>query len=141
MADPLSITTATAHSIHLLITLINDLRDAPKVVQSVQAELSTVESVLEELETVLRDDGGSVAYAQTFNEDYLSKALETLRDNTESFKVAFDRWTSHSVPGDNKLAKRDAFRIATHTREIKAFQSQLNACKQTVGLALSVVTS
>ncbi|KAH0166531.1 hypothetical protein KCU67_g4255, partial [Aureobasidium melanogenum] len=143
MTDPFSIlagvvgiVTATAHTIHATIDLIDKIEGAPKAVYQIRAELNDTGSVVRHLEYILESRINNTSWTQLLDESKLSSALKTLRDVCESFVSILERWTRHS-PSSDKLSLRDGFIIATHSRKISQLSTQLNSCKQTVTMAMS----
>lgn len=138
-SSALGIAATVAHSIHLLLGFINNIIDAPAVVQRVGEELQNVQAVLQSLEAALERDSEVASWTQLVEKSKLAAALKTIGSTCETFQSSLHKWTRSSVPGD-KLSMRSSVNIAWHEKEIALLTTQLSSCKQTVLLALGSCT-
>jgi len=138
-ASAISVVAIAAHSIHVLVTFVNNITNAPTVVQRVGEELQNIEAVLQSLKEALAKTSEVPAWTQLVEKSKLVAALKTIGSACQTFHSSLAKWTSSSVPG-NRLSMRSSFKIALHEKEIALLATQLSSCKQTVLLALGSCT-
>jgi len=138
-ASAFGIVTTAAHSIHVLVDFINNIIDAPTVVQRVGDELRNVQAILQSLKDALARASEVAAWTQLVEKSKLAAALKTICSTCNTFHSSLCKWTRSSVPG-GKLSMRSSVNIAWHDKEIALLATQLSSCKQTVLLALGSCT-
>ncbi|THY26000.1 hypothetical protein D6D01_04665 [Aureobasidium pullulans] len=143
MADPLSITAGvigiaatTAHSIHMLVSLIDRIKDAPVAVQLSRDDLGCVESVIHTLKSALEEDISAAKWEQLIGASKLKQALKSLKGGCDSLNLTLMGLTKRSAPGE-KLSFRDGVNLVLHSSKLDQLSLQLSSCKQNVLLAIS----
>ncbi|THW47930.1 hypothetical protein D6D21_03160 [Aureobasidium pullulans] len=143
MADPLSITAGVlgiaataAHSIHLLVELIDRIKDAPIAVQRSRDDLKFVESVIHTLRSELDGIVNAAKWEQLIEASKLKQALKSLKGGCDSLNLTLMGLTKRSAPGE-KLSFRDGVNLVLHSSKLDQLSLQLSSCKQNVLLAIS----
>ncbi|TIA35419.1 hypothetical protein D6C78_06141 [Aureobasidium pullulans] len=143
MADPLSITAGVlgiaataAHSIHLLVELIDKIKDAPIAVQRSRDDLKFVESVIHTLRSELDGNANAAKWEQLIEGSKLKQALKSLKGGCDSLNLTLMGLTKRSAPGE-KLSFRDGINLVLHSSKLDQLSLQLSSCKQNVLLAIS----
>lgn len=143
MADPLSITAGVpgiaataAHSIHLLVELIDKIKDAPIAVQRSRDDLMFVESVIHTLRSELDGNANAAKWEQLIEASKLKQALKSLKGGCDSLNLTLMGLTKRSAPGE-KLSFRDGVNLVLHSSKLDQLSLQLSSCKQNVLLAIS----
>ncbi|TIA28217.1 hypothetical protein D6C79_10342 [Aureobasidium pullulans] len=143
MADPLSITAGVlgiaataAHSIHLLVELIDKIKDAPIAVQRSRDDLKFVESVIHTLKSELDGNVNTAKWEQLIEASKLKQALKSLKGGCDSLNLTLMGLTKRSAPGE-KLSFRDGVNLVLHSSKLDQLSLQLSSCKQNVLLAIS----
>ncbi|THV84101.1 hypothetical protein D6D27_08090 [Aureobasidium pullulans] len=143
MADPLSITAGVlgiaataAHSIHLLVELIDRIKDAPIAVQQSRDDLKFVESVIHNLRSELDGNVNAGKWEQLIEASKLKQALKSLKGGCDSLNLTLMGLTKRSAPGE-KLSFRDGVNLVLHSSKLDQLSLQLSSCKQNVLLAIS----
>ncbi|ORY66126.1 uncharacterized protein BCR38DRAFT_429299 [Pseudomassariella vexata] len=132
MSDPLSvaasvvgITAPAVHGIRLLIDDLQQLRDAPEVVQRLKDDLWTVNTAITSLQAVEDREwkplGASIA-------ENSKTTISTCLRSCDLFRADLQRWTRHSR--DGKLTGR--------IERMKAMSEQLQSCKMTISSVVSI---
>ncbi|CAD0044851.1 unnamed protein product [Aureobasidium pullulans] len=121
MADPLSITAGVlgiaataAHSIHLLVELIDRIKDAPIAVQRSRDDLKFVESVIHTLRSELDGNVNAAKWEQLIEASKLKQALKSLKGGCDSLNLTLMGLTKRSAPGE-KLSFRDGVNLVLHS--------------------------
>jgi hypothetical protein len=96
--DPLSITasavgiaTAALQSAQFLVKTIDNIKDAPRTIKDISADLRVIESVLQDLNTK-EQDGSS----QIIQSNQIGPAVENCDRACKAFQLQVDRWMKHS---------------------------------------------
>jgi hypothetical protein len=143
MGDPLSVaagivgvTVPALHGTRLLLDDIQGIIDAPKAVESLKADLLSVDMALKSLQSVndleWKSLGGTVA-----NESKV--AISACTRACDMFRVDLQRWTRRSEEG--KLSWQDRANVGFFKqRRIKSTSEQLQSCKLTINSVIGVAT-
>ncbi|KAF1809327.1 hypothetical protein P152DRAFT_403517 [Eremomyces bilateralis CBS 781.70] len=139
MPEPLSITaavvgiTATAlQSVQFLAKTIDNIKDAPRTVKFISADLRAVESVLQDLE-VQADS------PQPIQSKQIGPAVENCDRACKAFQLQVEHWMNRSK--DDKMFWVSRWRVGLFGQErIKTFKGQLSDCKSTLSVALATAT-
>jgi hypothetical protein len=143
MPDPLSISASVAglvglalHGTRLLIDDVNNIRDAPRALEDLQTDLTSISSSLESLEAIdelqLKMLGDQICNQSKF-------AVNKCTSACDGFRGDLQRWTKRSR--DGKLSWRDKTNIGFFKeRRIKAMAKQLQSCKLTLNSVVSTAT-
>lgn len=146
MSDPLSIaagvvgiTAVAVNSIQSLLTVVRGIQQAPKSVEQIYSNLGSVESAVASL-TKAFTSGAPVAEAlrSIVTDIKLADMVNNCGDFCKAFEESLKKWTKHTTPSHS--SKRDRFVIAFEDHAIGSFHSQLNACKQTLDIAINIST-
>ncbi|KAK4205894.1 hypothetical protein QBC37DRAFT_381652 [Rhypophila decipiens] len=141
--DPLSITAAVvgiaapaAHCIHLLLSDLQKIVDAPETLNSLKTDLISVDQTLASLQAV------SDPQWQLLGEAVVTQsktATTSCKESCERFKTALGRWTRHSE--DGKLSLRDRAMVGFIKQGyIKSMSEQLQHCKLTLTSVVGIAT-
>jgi hypothetical protein len=143
MPDPLSVTASVAglvglalHGTRLLIDDVNNIRDAPNVLEDLRTDLSSVGSSLESLKAIdesqLEVLGGEICSQSRF---VINRCMSVCDESRRDLQ----RWTKRSR--DGKLSWREKTNIGFFKeRRIKAMAKQLQSCKLTLNSVVSTAT-
>jgi hypothetical protein len=143
MPDPLSVTASVAglvglalHGTRLLIDDVNNIRDAPNVLEDLRTDLFSVGSSLESLKAIdesqLEVLGGEICSQSRF---VINRCMSVCDESRRDLQ----RWTKRSR--DGKLSWRDKTNIGFFKeRRIKAMAKQLQSCKLTLNSVVSTAT-
>ncbi|ETS76325.1 hypothetical protein PFICI_11712 [Pestalotiopsis fici W106-1] len=144
MADPLSITasaigviTAAFQSCQALNGLVSSWANAPKTLKDLRGDLSALQNLIQSLQREVATSDDLSAEQRTCILE-LVPAIESCRDACEGFSARVSRATSHSK--DDQVAFLDRARLYLGEKDIQTFKSRLGDCKQTLNVALGVVT-
>jgi len=144
MSDPLSIAAGVAglaglalHGIRQLIDDVNKIREAPKVLEDLQEDLTSVRLSLEALESIdeshLRTLGPQVY-------DQSKAAIAKCTSTCDDFHGDLRSWTKRSR-NDGKLSWRDKTNIGMFKeRRIKVMGQQLQNCRLTLNSVIDTAT-
>lgn len=146
MSDPLRITagvvgiTAVAiTSIQSLMTFVRSIQQAPKSVEQINSDLGSLESAITSLSKAFSGRAPvSEALRSIVTDIKLADMINNCGDSCTAFEESLARWTKHTTP--SHTSKRDRFVIAFEDHAIGSFHSQLNACKQTLGIVINTST-
>ena len=143
MTDPLSttagvvgITMAALHGIRLLIEDLQQLKEAPKTIRRLLADMQSVETSLKLLQDVGEREwdllGASILED---SKTTISSCMQACR----LFKSDLQRWTRHSEGG--KLTWQDRASVGFFKQgQVKAMSEQLQNCKLSINLVISIGT-
>lgn len=143
MPDPLSVTASVAglvglalHGTRLLIDDVNNIRDAPNVLEDLRTDLLSVGSSLESLKAIdesqLEVLGGEICSQSRF---VINRCMSVCDESRRDLQ----RWTKRSR--DGKLSWREKTNIGFFKeRRIKAMAKQLQSCKLTLNSVVSTAT-
>ena len=137
MADPLSvgasvvgIATAALKSVQFLVRTINDIKDAPRAIKDIRADLIVIESVL--------DDANAKSMHIPENSQ-IGPAVANCDRACKSFQVQITHWMKHSK--EDKMFWLTRWKVGfIGPDRIKTFRGQLNDCKSTLSIAFSTTT-
>jgi hypothetical protein len=143
MADPLSVSASVAglvglalHGTRLLIEDVSKIRDAPKSLEDLQADVTVVDSSLRSLESIHESQLkllGEHVYGQS------GVAITQCTSACHEFRGDLQRWTKRSR--DGKLSWRDKTNIGFFKeRRIAAMAKQLQSCKLTINSVVGTAT-
>ncbi|KAJ3534691.1 hypothetical protein NM208_g7437 [Fusarium decemcellulare] len=149
MADPLSIAasvvavaTLAYKSCQALNDTISSLKNVPKIIQDLRNDLNTLQSQLHTLKAGLDDirqqGGQGLAAGQQERLRELEPALKACQECCEEFTRKLLDKTSHS--GANHVDWRDRWRLHFNDNEFSLLKSRLSNYKQTLEIALSIMT-
>lgn len=143
MTDPLSVTAGVTglvafalQGVRLLVNDINNIKEAPKSLEGLHTDLTSVGSSLECLENInetqLRLLGDHVYNQSTV-------AIERCKSTCFNFHNDLEHWTKGSH--DGKLSWRDKTSIGIFKeRQIEAMSRQLQNCKLTLSTVAVTAT-
>jgi hypothetical protein len=143
MPDPLSISASVAglvglalHGTRLLFDDVNNIRDAPQILEDLQTDLTSVSSSLASLEAI---DESQLELLGKQVCDQSKVAISKCTSACDGFRGDLQRWTKRSR--DGKLSWRDKTNIGFFKeRRIKAMAKQLQSCKLTLTSVVSTAT-
>lgn len=146
MADPLSITTsvigvvtAVFQSCQTLNDLVSSCKNAPKNLRDLRYDLNILQNLIHSLERVVagpaRED---LSLEQRSCILELIPAMKSCQEACDNFVQRLANATSHSK-GDH-VSFTDRVRLYLNDGDIQALKSRLGVCKQTLDIALGVVT-
>jgi hypothetical protein len=136
MSDPLSVAGSVAglaglalHGVRLLIDDVNNVREAPKVLENLRRDLTSVDLSLESLKRIheshLRMLGTQVC-------DQSAAAIARCTSTCDDFRRDLQRWTKRSL-NDGKPSWRDRTNIGVFKeRRTVAMSQQLQSCRLTL---------
>ncbi|KAG4422648.1 hypothetical protein IFR04_004269 [Cadophora malorum] len=141
MADLLSITasvagitTAALQSAQFLVKTIENIKDAPSTIKELTADLRVVELVLHQLIASVQGES-----EQVIGRSQILPAVENCERACKTFQLQVERWTKHSK--EDKLFWMIQWKIGLFGQErINTFRGQLNDCKSTLNIALTVAS-
>ena len=143
MPDPLSIaagvvgvTVPALHGARLLLDDLWKIADAPKAVESLKADLTSIDTALQSLQTIKDHQwellGKPIA-------DQSKTAISNCKTACASFHSDLRRWTRHSTEG--KLSWQDRTKIGFFKeRQMKAISEELQICKLSFSLVVGIAT-
>jgi hypothetical protein len=112
--EPLSITAAVAaavgivsptlHCVHRLAQDIQEIRDAPDTVESLQDDLLTLEEALKSLQAISHRQWESLGTSVAVQSE---QAMILCKKSSEKFTTSLGRWFRHSDGAIGKLSWRD----------------------------------
>ena len=143
MTDPLSIaasvvgiTVPALHGARLLIEDLEKLKDAPKTVKGLVADVQSVDSALKLLQAV---DGKEWESLGKNVAEQLKTTIGSCTQACDLFRANLQRWTKHSE--DGKLAWQDRAKVGFFKQgQTKAMSQQLQNCKLTINSVVSIAT-
>jgi hypothetical protein len=143
MSDPFTITAGVVgivvpalHGARLLIDDLKKITDAPRVVTSLETDLTSVSSSLESLKAI-NEPQWQVLGSRIV--DQSKAAVKTCTTACDAMRGDLQRWTRRSR--DGKLSWRDKANIGFFKeRRVKAMSEQLQSCKQTLSSVVGVAT-
>lgn len=133
-ASIVGIATAAVQSAQLLHTTIENIKDAPKAVQSVKVDLQSLTSVLHNLQSACRSDEHQITLSSE-----VEAAVENCKTACEDFQTLLGRWTKHSTEDKTFWTERWRVGLFGHER-ITTFKGRLSDYKSTLTVALSTAT-
>lgn len=149
MADPLSVTasviavvTAACQSCKALSDLISSFLNAPKDLLNLRGDLDALQAVIESLEHAVSpgspDAASSLSTEQKSCMKELVPAMRSCQTACDDFAQRLSKAMSHSPQGRVSLIHRAKWHF--NEKDIMFLQSRLGDCKQTLSVALGVVT-
>lgn len=149
MADPLSITasvigviTAACQSCKALSDLIYSFVNAPKNLSNLRGDLNTLRALIESLEqTVSPVSPDAITYLSTEQNSCMKElvpAISSCQTACDDFAQRLSKATSRSPQGRVSLIDRAKWQF--NEKDIIVLRSRLGDCKQTLSVALGVVT-
>jgi hypothetical protein len=143
MTDPLSIaasivgiTVTALHGARLLLDDLEKLKDAPKTVKNLVADMQSVDAALQLLQAV--DDKEWESLGRNIAEQ-LKTTIRSCTQACDLFRADLQRWTKHSE--DGKLAWQDRAIVGFFKQgQTKAMSEQLQNCKLTINFVVSIAT-
>lgn len=146
MADPLSISasaiaviTLAAQSCKALNDIIAGFVNAPKTLQDLRGDLGNVQHLIQSLESVV---GGATRTQLSVDQRTciaeLVPAMQNCQGACDDFRAKLSKITSHSK--EDQVSWIDRSRIHFNEKEIMLLKSRLGDCKETLDVALGVVT-
>lgn len=143
MTDPLSVAAsvvgiagAALQSIHFLVTTIDRIQDAPKVLKGITSDLKAIEPVLKDLAAGLQPGDGSPPDNRGSN---ILLAAKNCQDACEDFGDQLTLWMRHSKK--DKMFWLDRWNVAFFGQTtMDIFTGNLRACKETLTIALTSET-
>lgn len=143
MTDPLSVTAGVAglvtfalQGVRLLVNDINNIREAPKSLERLQVDLTSVGSslaCLEDIDELQLKLLGDHVYNQS------TAAIERCKSTCFEFHNDLQSWTKRSR--DGKLSWRDKTNIGIFKeQQIEVMSRQLQNCKLTLNLVAVTAT-
>lgn len=143
MADPLSITAGVVGIIvpalqgtRLLLDDLQCIIDAPKALETLKTDLSSVEMALTSLRAV-KDVEWELLGDPVVKQS--KAAIHTCTEACELFRADLQRWTKHSDEG--KLSLKDRANVGFFKqRRIKAISNQLQTCQISINSVASIAT-
>lgn len=135
MSDPLSVTASVAglamlalQGIHLLVTDVNNIKEAPRVLEALKTDLVSVESGLKSFEGI---DESQLKMLGEQVYDQSKVAIGRCTSTCNDFRGDLQRWTKRSR--DGKLSLRDRANIGIFKEQrITAMTKQLQSCELTL---------
>ncbi|KAF3005618.1 hypothetical protein E8E13_002567 [Curvularia kusanoi] len=139
--DPLSITAsvvgiamATLQSLQILKQTIENIKDAPATLKDLSYDLSILSPILDALLETVRNRPEQIV----LNEQIV-RATASCNTACTSLQSQMYHWTKHSTK--EKMFWYDKWKVGLFGLErIKAFRGQIEACKNTLNVALSTST-
>jgi hypothetical protein len=143
MADPLSITASVVgitvpalHGIRLLLEDLQQLEEAPKTVKRLLEDVQSVDTSLSLLRGV-EDREWDLLGASVVEES--KTTISNCTQACSLFRTNLQHWTRHSEGG--KLAWQDRTSVGFFKQgQIKAMSEQLQNCKFSINLVVSIAT-
>ncbi|MCJ1312307.1 hypothetical protein MMC25_005981 [Agyrium rufum] len=139
--DPLSITaslvgitTAALQSAQFLVKTIDNVKDAPRTIKDISADVRAIESVLQDLNTKVQNES-----SQLIRSNQVGPAVENCDRACKAFQLQIERWTKHS--NEDAIFWISRWKIGMFGQDrIKTLKGQLNDCKSTLNVALTTAT-
>jgi hypothetical protein len=143
MADPLSVSASVAGLVGLalqgtrrLIDDVNNVRDAPKSLEDLQTDLTSIGASLKSLEAV---DESQLRLLGENVYDQSAMAIEKCASACDRFRGDLQRWTKRCR--DGKLSWRDKMNIGFFKEQrIAAMAKKLQSCKLTLNSVVGTAT-
>jgi hypothetical protein len=143
MADPLSIGAGVVgiivpalHGSRLLLDDIQGIINAPKALETLKTNLSSLEMALTSLRAVKE------AEWELLGDAVVLQSQATIRTCTEActlFRTDLQRWTKHSDEGE--LSWQDRVNVGfLKQRRIKAISDQLQTCQISINSVVGIAT-
>ncbi|KAL3423010.1 hypothetical protein PVAG01_04757 [Phlyctema vagabunda] len=147
MSDPLSViasvlgvTGAALGGSKALYSFITTLKDAPDALRDLGIELSSLNSILEQLKDVLENrDPKNLSQGQTSSLKKTENPLRECENACRGFQRELDKVMSH-MKKDGKDSFRDAFKKWFKDATLTGFKGKLDSWKVTLSLELQFVT-
>lgn len=141
MADPLSIAASVVgiavpalHATRLLLTDLQELKNAPSTMQQLQEDLRIIDAAITSLQAV--DDTEWTVLGEEVAENSKT-TIGTCQTACTSFRADIQRWTRHSTGG--KLSWQDRASVGFFNQgRIKSLTEQLQSCKLTINSVAGV---
>lgn len=135
MSDPLSVTASVAglvvlalQGVRLLVNEVNNIKEAPKSLENLQLDLTSVQTSLKSLENI-DESQLRLLGEQVYNQS--AAAIERCTSTCHDFRNDLQRWTKRSR--DGKLSWRDKTNIGLFKEQrIDVMSRQLQNCKLTL---------
>jgi hypothetical protein len=143
MADPVSLTLSVlgiiAPALHGIRLLVNDLRsisDAPSTLKTLQADVSSVETALQSLETISQPQWEALGTAVL---EQSQSAIGTCTTSCTKFRDDLQRWTRHSSNGTISVRDRVSLGFVRQS-QVKSMSQQLQKYQTVLNLVVSTAT-
>ncbi|CAJ2508642.1 Uu.00g136680.m01.CDS01 [Anthostomella pinea] len=141
MADPLNvaasvvgITVPALHATRLLLTDLQELKDAPSTVRHLQEDLRALDAAIKSLQEI--DDTKWAVLGQDVAEN-TKTTVGTCQTACTFFRADIQHWTRNSTAG--KLSLRDRASVGFFKRDrIKSLTEQLQSCKLSIASVVNV---
>lgn len=141
-ANVTGVVTAVCQSCKALSDLISSFIDAPKNLTNLRDDLNALQTLIESLKQAVSprspDPTIRLSTEQKSCMNELIPAMNSCQTACDEFKQRLSKATSHSPPG--RLSLVDRARWPFNEKDIAVLQSRLGDCKQTLSVALGVVT-
>lgn len=109
-ASAVGVAAAALQIVQFLITTIDNIKDAPKAVKNVKADLQSLNPVLHNLELACRSNNEQIELSSE-----VKTAVENCKMACKAFQVSLGRWMKHSTEDKTFWAHR--WRVALWARE------------------------
>jgi hypothetical protein len=146
MADPVGLTASIIaiaglayQSCKALYELLDGIRNAPKTLQALNEDLSTVHNLLKSIKTAMEDssdDSFSDGVKNCLEE--AKPALTGCGKACDEFAEKMRKLMSHSH--ENHTSARDRIKLQFQEKDISAFKYQIGSYKATLNIALSLAS-
>jgi hypothetical protein len=143
MADPLSIGASVVgvvapalYGMRLLLDDLEQIKDAPKAVKRLEADVRSVDAALNTLQAV---EGREWDLLGTTVAEQSKTTISSCKQACDLFRSDLQRWTIHSE--DGKLAWLDRAKVGFFRQgQMKAMSDQLQNCKLSISNIVSIAT-